>query len=123
LVDRCGSELCLALAAGATVPAWLRASLPVLPKSMAASDAAAGGIARACVDRTEAALLAGRVGAELDVVVLRAARADGPPGEIYLPDPPVLARCAGPLHPGRTARVRLVAADPQTGRLAFAAGG
>jgi hypothetical protein len=46
-------------------------------------------------------------------------RADGPPGEVYLPDPPVLARCTGPLRTGRTARVRLVQADPETGRLAF----
>jgi len=122
LVDRFGSELCLALAAGAAVPEWLRSALPALPTVMAASDAAAGGVARACVDRTEAALLADRVGAELDVVVLRGGRADGPPGEVYLPDPPVLARCTGPLRTGRTARVRLVQADPGTGRLAFAAG-
>jgi exoribonuclease R len=122
LVDRFGSELCLALAAGAAVPEWLRSALPALPAVMAASDAAAGGVARACVDRTEAALLADCVGAELDVVVLRGGRADGPPGEVYLPDPPVLARCTGPLRPGRTARVRLVQADPETGRLAFAAG-
>jgi exoribonuclease R len=122
LVDRFGSELCLALAAGAAVPEWLRSALPALPTVMAASDAAAGGVARACVDRTEAALLADRVGAELDVVVLRGGRADGPPGEVYLPNPPVLARCTGPLRTGRTARVRLVQADPETGRLAFAAG-
>jgi exoribonuclease R len=96
LVDRFGSELCLALAAGAAVPEWLSSALPALPTVMAASDAAAGGVARACVDRTEAALLADRVGAELDVVVLRGGRADGPPGEVYLPDPPVLARCTGP---------------------------
>jgi exoribonuclease R len=112
LVDRFGSELCLALAAGADVPAWLRAALPALPETMATSDAAAGAVARACIDRTEAAVLAGRVGEPFDAVVLRA-------GEVYLDHPPVLARCTDARQPGETACVRLVEADPETGRIAF----
>jgi exoribonuclease R len=121
LVDRFGSELCLALAAGAEVPEWLRAALPTLPEVMAASDQVAGAVTRACVDRTEAALLAGRVGEEFDAVVLRVARPEGGPGEVYLHEPPVLARCTGMLRPGETARVRLVEADPGTGHIAFTA--
>ena len=69
---RCGgwstvsrTEVCLALAAGRELPAPLRAALPTLPELMAASDAVAGKVTRACVDRTEAALLADRVGDEL----------------------------------------------------------
>ena len=62
LVDRFGTELCLAVTAGAEVPEWLRAALPTLPETMAASDAVANAVTRACVDRTEAALLADRVG-------------------------------------------------------------
>ena len=58
LVDRFGREVCLAVTAGADVPEWLRAALPTLPETMAASDAVAGAVTRACVDRTEAALLA-----------------------------------------------------------------
>ena len=54
-----------------------------------------------------------------DVVVLRAST-DSAPGEVYLLDPPVLARCSGPLQLGETTRVRLVEADPATGRIAFA---
>jgi exoribonuclease R len=126
LVDRFGSELCLTLAAGAPVPDWLRAALPALPETMAASDAVAGAVSRACVDRTEAALLAGRVGAGFDVVVLRAGTASnaaGAPGEVYLHDPPVLARCSGPLRTGDTTRARLVESDPVTGRIAFVAPG
>jgi exoribonuclease R len=119
LVDRFGSELCLALAAGGEVPDWLRAALPVLPGIMEASDATANAVSRACVDRTEAALLAHRIGEEVDVVVLRAGRPDGGPGEVYLDRPPVLARCTGPLRLGETAPVRLVEADPVTGRIAF----
>jgi len=54
--------------------------------------------------------------------VLRAPTDNGP-GEVYLHAPPVLARCTGPLRLGETARVRLVEADPATGRIAFAADG
>jgi hypothetical protein len=74
------------------------------------------------VDRTEAALLSDRVGAELEVVVLRSSGPDGEPGEVYLHDPPVLARCTGRLEAGASVRVRLVAADTATGRIEFAAG-
>ena len=123
LVDRFGTEVCLALAAGQAVPGWLREALPTLPELMAASDALAGRVDRACVDRTEAALLAGRVGDIFEVVVLRPAPPDGPPGEVYLADPPVLARCEGPLEAGVAATVRLVEADPATGRISFAAVG
>ena len=119
LVDRFGTELCLAVTAGAEVPGWLRAALPTLPETMAASDAVASAVSRAGVDRTEAALLADRVGTHFDVVVLRAST-DSAPGEVYLLDPPVLARCTGPLRLGETTRVRLVEADPATGRIAFA---
>jgi exoribonuclease R len=121
LVDRFGTELCLALTAGAAVPDWLRGALPELPAIMAASDAVAGAVARACVDRTEAAVLADRVGAEFDAVVLRSGNGSGGPGEVYLLDPAVLARCAGELRRGETARVRLAEADPTTGLLVFEA--
>ena len=44
LVDRFGTELCLAVTAGAEVPGWLRAALPTLPETMAASDAVANAV-------------------------------------------------------------------------------
>ena len=103
------------------MPQWLRSALPALPEVMAASDQVAGAVTRTCVDRTEAALLAGRVGEEFDAVVLRVARPEGGPGEVYLHEPPVLARCSGTLRPGETARVRLVESDPGTGHIAFTA--
>jgi exoribonuclease R len=123
LVDRFGTEVCLAVTAKAEIPDWLRAALPTLPELMAASDSIASKVSRACVDRTEASLLAGRVGEELDAVVLRPGGSEGEPGEVYLPEPPVLARCTGPLSAGETVRVRLVEADPATGRISFASAG
>ncbi len=121
LVDRFGTEVCLAVAGGREVPAWVRAALPLLPALMAASDALAGKVERACVDRTEAAVLAGRVGEEFDAVVLRASGER--PGEVYVHQPPVLAPATGVPDAGEPVRVRLAAADPATGRLAFAGPG
>ncbi|MBV9920820.1 MAG: RNB domain-containing ribonuclease, partial [Pseudonocardia sp.] len=95
LVDRFGAEVCLAVTAGAALPEWLAAALPSLPSLMAESDALAGKVERACVDRTEAALLASRVGAEFDAVVLRGSGPEGEPGEVFVAEPPVLARGTG----------------------------
>ncbi len=118
-MDRFATEVCLAVTAGATLPEWLAAALPALPSVMAESDALAGKVERACVDRTEAALLAPRVGAEFDAVVLRASGPDDEPGEVFVADPPVLARGTGVPRAGEVVRVRLVEADPATGRIAF----
>jgi exoribonuclease R len=117
LADRFGTEVCLAVTAGAELPDWLRAALPTLPGVMDESDGLASRVDRACLDRTEAALLSGSVGREFDAVVLRA---DGEAGEVYVPDPPVLAPCTGALTAGALVRVRLTAADPDTGRIEFA---
>jgi exoribonuclease R len=121
LVDRFGIEVCLAVAAGVEPPEWLRVALPRIPEAMAASESLAGRVDRACLERTEAALLAGRVGEWFDAVVLRPGEPDGAAGEVYVPDPPVLARCTGDLTPGAVVRVRLTVADPATGRIEFAA--
>lgn len=121
LVDRFGTEVCLAITAGRDVPAWLREALPLLPEVMATSDALAGKVDRACVDRTEAALLAGRVGQEFDAIVLRPEGSEGEPGEVFLTDPPVFARCRGVESAGASLRARLTEADPATGRVEFVA--
>jgi exoribonuclease R len=121
LVDRYAAEVCLAIVAGAELPGWLREALPALPDMMAESDAMAARVDRACVDRTEAALLNGSIGREFEAVVLRPGQADGDVGEVYVPDPPVLARCTGGLTAGAVVRVRLTESDPVTGRIAFAA--
>jgi exoribonuclease R len=92
---------------------------PDAPRGDGGVRRGAGAVTRACIDRTEAALLAGRVGEEFDAVVLRGARPGGGPGEVYVHEPTVLARCTGSLRLGETSRVRLVEADPGTGHIAF----
>jgi exoribonuclease R len=118
LVDRFGSEVCLALAAGRPVPGPLRAALPELPDLMAASDRRAGALERAVVDATEAWLLAGQEGRTFGAVVLEA----GPDkGTVVLDEPAVRATCTGDGLPvGERTRVRLERADPAHRTVRFA---
>ena len=95
LVDRFATEVCLAVSAGGEVPGWVRAALPTLTKTMAVSDALAASVHRSCVDRTEAAVLAPRVGERFDVVVLRGS-----------------SEWSGRPHPGRPAAGQPAAAPP-----------
>lgn len=111
LVDRFGSEVCLALAAGRPVPEWARAGLPELPELMSGSDRRAGALERAVVDTTEAWLLAGQEGRDFAAVVLDAGRGKG---TVVLQEPAVRATCAGAALPvGERITVRLETADPE----------
>ncbi|WP_081866029.1 RNB domain-containing ribonuclease [Blastococcus sp. URHD0036] len=109
LVDRFGTEVCLALAAGQQPDPAIRAALPELPALMAASDRRTHAVERAVVDATEAWLLSDRVGEEFDAVVVDA---EGSRGTVVLTDPVIRARCTGDLTPGTRVRVRLAEADP-----------
>lgn len=110
LVDRFGSEVCLALAAGRAVPEWARSALTELPDLMAAGDRRAGALERAVVDATEAWLLAGQEGRDFAAVVLEAGRDKG---TVVLREPAVRATCAGTDLPvGAEITVRLEVADP-----------
>ena len=117
LVDRFGTEVCLAVAAGVAVPEWVRAALPGLPGLMATSDALASRVDRACLSQVEAWMLADRVGESFPAVVLHA-EAKG--GEVFVADPPVVSRCVGDdLPEGERIVVRLVEADVGRRRVTF----
>ncbi|MGH3466293.1 MAG: RNB domain-containing ribonuclease, partial [Thermocrispum sp.] len=115
LVDRFGTEVCLAVHAGREVPEWARAALPRLPEVMSASDSLAGRVERACLDQAEAWQLAGHVGEEFEAVVLRVDGGNGNrdgKAEVLLADPPVLAKCpADGMPEGERVTVRLAAVD------------
>ena len=117
LVDRFGAEICLAVAAGKDVPDWVTAALPELPGLMAGSDTLAARVDKACLDQVEAWVLAGRIGQEFDAIVLRS---EGNSADVFLPDPPVVAKCAGGNLPeGETVRVRLTQADADARKVVF----
>ncbi len=109
LVDRFGTEVCLALHAGRPVPQWARAALPELPPVMQQADHRAHDVDRAVVDATEAWLLRDRVGEMFPAVVIDA---DDHAGTVVLDTPAVRGRCTGPgLIAGQRIDVRLVTAD------------
>ena len=109
LVDRFGTEVCLALAAGAEPAPELRAALPELPALMAASDRRTREVERAVVDATEAWLLQDRVGQTFSAVVVDAE--DGR-GTVVLDEHAIRGRCQGEgLRPGTRVGVRLEEAD------------
>jgi exoribonuclease R len=117
LVDRFGAEICLAVAADRPVPDWVGAALPELPGLMAGSDTLAARVEKACLDQTEAWVLADRVGQEFDAIVLRS---EGSSSEVFLTRPPVIAKCAGgSLVEGETVRVRLTRVDADARKVVF----
>jgi exoribonuclease R len=142
LVDRYGTEICLALSAGEEVPRWVRDALPGLPRTMSRTGQRAGSYERASVDIVEAALLAGRVGEVFDAVVVdvesdderrrraskAADRAEAPTpeprdvmrGQVVIADPAVRAGVEGPALPlGDRVQVRLRDASIERRRVVF----
>ncbi|MEW2498870.1 RNB domain-containing ribonuclease [Amycolatopsis sp. CA-161197] len=117
LVDRFGTEVCLAVTAGREVPSWVRDALAEVPLQMSASDGLAARVERACIDQVEAWVLAERVGREFTAVVLRAEETRA---EILVEDPPVMAKCTGEKFPeGERIGVRLTAVDVDKRKVSF----
>lgn len=135
LVDRYGTEVCLALCAGDPVPRWVLDALPGLPRTMARTGQRASAYDRAIVDVVEAALLAGRVGEVFDGVVVdveddrergrrleREGGGDAAPrrGQVVLADPAVRAPVEGTDLPlGDPVRVTLREASVADRRVLF----
>jgi exoribonuclease R len=121
LVDRYGSEVCLAVAAGREVPQWVTSALPELPAEMHRADTLAHTVDRAVVDATEAWLLRDRVGETFPAVVIDA---DEHSGTVVLDDPAVRARCDGARLPvGARVEVRLTTADVAARQVRFTVAG
>ncbi|MFI7669080.1 RNB domain-containing ribonuclease [Nocardia sp. NPDC049526] len=118
LADRFATEICLARCAGTEVPQWVRDGLIPTAESMKRSDSIAGKVERACIDLTEATLLAERSGAIFEAVVVREANGTRP-AEVFIADPPVVGPCIGAPPEGEQVQVRLVAADPTTRKISF----
>ncbi|QGG42518.1 RNB domain-containing ribonuclease [Aeromicrobium yanjiei] len=117
LVDRFGTEICLAICGGTDVPAWVRSALPELGDLMRTSDQRAAKADRACIDLAEVWELESRIGEVFDAVVLRAGDDEG---EIVLTRPPTIATCRGAgLPEGEHVRVRLAEVDEGRRRVVF----
>lgn len=108
LVDRYGTEVCLAQVAGRQIPGWVTEALPRLGTSMETGVRRGNRVDRACVDAVEAAVLAPHVGEVFEGVGLDS-------DTVQLSRPAVVAKCSGTVAVGRRQRVRLVSADTATG--------
>jgi exoribonuclease R len=109
LVDRFGTEVCLALVAGRPVPEWVAQALPTLPEAMADGDRRGRSLERASVDAAEALVLSGRVGEVFPASVIETGERFG---TVVLDDPPVRGRCdARDLPLGHEIHVRCTQAD------------
>ncbi|MEV0336769.1 RNB domain-containing ribonuclease [Nocardia sp. NPDC050717] len=119
LADRFTTEICLAYCAGTEVPGWVADGLAAAADTLRRTDSVANKVDRACVDLTEATVLTPRVGTDFDALVLR--EANGSRGaEIFVVEPPILARCTGKPPEGEHVPVRLVTADTVTRTIEFA---
>ncbi|WP_019812584.1 RNB domain-containing ribonuclease [Saccharomonospora saliphila] len=117
LVDRFGTEVCLAVTHGRPVPEWVREALGTLPRLMGVSDTRAARVERACLDQVEAWVLSAHVGRTFEAVVLRS---EPSWAEVFVRRPPVLTRCAGAgLREGARVRVRLTGVDVDERRVCF----
>ena len=122
LVDRYGTEVCLATCAGRPVPEWVLTTLPSLPATMADASRRAHAYERGGLDLVEAAVLEDRVGSSYRGVVVEGPRghaAELPPdqrrGELMVREPAILAKVRpgpdGALPLGRDVLARLVEAS------------
>lgn len=109
LADRYAGEVCVAVSAGAEVPAWARAALPGLPEAMARSNGRAQQFEAGIISTIEAAVLERRVGETFQAVVVEKEK-DGS-GTVQLTEPAVTARSDGDLPLGQRVEVRLKLAD------------
>lgn len=91
LVDRFGTEVCLALSAGEAVDPAIRAALPLLPDLMQDSDRRASSVDRAVVDQVEAWTV--KIGQRFKATVMRA---DDKQATVMLQAPAVVATCEAP---------------------------
>ncbi|OPG12079.1 RNB domain-containing ribonuclease [Microbispora sp. GKU 823] len=119
LVDRYGTEVCLAVAAGRPVAEEIAAALPGLPEQMAMGGRRAGAVERACVDLVEAAVLRPRIGDVFEAVVIDVS--DGKPGgQVQVTEPRRHRPLRGDHLPlGERIPVRLTHADPTTREVRF----
>ncbi|SEE62171.1 RNB domain-containing ribonuclease [Ruania alba] len=128
LVDRYGLEICLAATAGTDVPDWVRAALADLPSIMGRAGQRSSAYERACLDVIEAVLFQGRVGQELDGVIVEIDGGDSDDeggerqqrGTVVIADPAVRARVTGADLPlGERVRVRVNSVDVDEREVTF----
>lgn len=119
LIDRYGQEVCLALSSGEEVPEWVGEGLDQVLATMNSSSQVAALVDRACLDLTEAVVLAPWRGENFQAVVMESAQAKNT-ARVFIEHPPVFGTCVGAPPVGTGAVVTLVRADVASRDVAFA---
>lgn len=119
LIDRFATEHCLAISAGAEVPAWVSAVEGEVLESMKVTSILAGQVDNACLDLTEATVLEPWLGQNFEAVVLTSDAARGQ-ARVFVDDPPVMATCLGAPAQGTNQEVTLITADVGSRKVRFA---
>lgn len=118
LVDRFANQIVLDLSAGREISGWVTEALDDLPAHMARATQRAAAIDRAVDNVVEAVVLRDRVGQVFTAVAVDRRGVDT---VVHLLEPAVVAEVADSpdLPLGVTVDVRLTAADPEAGTVAF----
>ena len=129
LVDRFVLVVCEHLVRGADVPPGIRATLPLLPDLMNASNRTAGQAEREALNAVEAALLHGRIGERFDAVTVTGpaphqsgktpANGKAPSGTLLVAEPAITARYEGDVPAGEHVVAELVEADVESRSVVF----
>lgn len=110
LVDRFATEVCLALSGGYEVPEWVRNRAGDVISTMRSTSQLASQVDRACLNLTEATVLAPWVGTNFESVVV-----DGgdkrDKARLFILEPPVMGEAVGQPPTGSETTVSLVKAD------------
>jgi len=118
LVDRFGTEVCLAVSAGQEPAAWVRSGLAELPGQMAQADQRSSGFERGVISLVEALVLQSKLGETLSGTVVTAV---GDRGRVRFQDPAAEIEVSGTaLHPGDAVQVRIDSVDLHSGTVAAA---
>lgn len=119
LIDRFATEVCLAISGGYEVPAWVTENANAVVKSMGKTSPLANSVDKACLNLTEATVLAPWVGQNFDGVVMQSNK-ETAQSRIFVIDPPVLGQSLGAPEEGIETKFSLIRADVASREVAFA---
>lgn len=119
LSDRFAAEVCLALSTGSELPTWVSTRAHDVVASMRASSHLAAQVDKACLNLTEATVLAPWVGSIFSAIVVHN-NEKRQRSRLFVANPPVFAASIGTPEMGRETAVSLITADTATREVLFA---